>query len=196
MRYMKELNNMKISKSPLAQPFAIDQSYEHESADDSDLSKYLKRIAYWVGQVLFEFNRLETAFTAVIGERINGANVRGYEYVFLTGLTYAHKVELLQRIYRYQITLINPEARQMELRKKTDDIIAELKALGAIRNAIIHSDYYSLDRNGFVRKEIRFGESDAEEQWVKITRDDLVENLNRISAATLSIEEFDEEVLL
>jgi hypothetical protein len=31
---------------------------------------------------------------------------------------------------------------------------------------------------------------------VKITRDDLVENLNRISAATLSIEEFDEEVLL
>ena len=185
---------MKTSKSPISQPYAFDQSAEHKSADDSDLSKYLKQIAYWVGQVLFEFNRLETTLTAVIGERINGANVRGYEYVFLTGLTYAQKVELLQRIYRYQITFINPEVRQVELRKKTNDIITELKALGVIRNAIIHSDYYSLDSNGFVRKEIRFGESDAEEQWVKITRDDLVENLNRISSMTLSIEEFDEEV--
>ena len=185
---------MKTSKTPIAQPYAFDQSAEHKSADDSDLSKYLKQIAYWVGQVLFEFNRLETALTAVIGERINGANVRGYEYVFLTGLAYAQKVELLQRISRYQITFINPETRQTELRKKTDDIIAELKALGVIRNAIIHSDYYSLDRNGFIRKEIRFGESDTQEQWVKITRDDLVENLSRISAATRSIEEFDEEV--
>lgn len=184
---------MKTSKSPIAQPYAFDQSAEHKSADVTDLSKYLRQIAYWVGQVLFEFNRLETVLTAVIGERINGANVRGYEYVFLTGLTYAQKVELLQRIYRYFITFTMPETGQMELRKKTDSIIAELKALGVIRNAVIHSDYYSLDINGFVRKDIRFGESDAEEQWVKITRDDLVENLNRISAATESIEEFDEE---
>jgi hypothetical protein len=68
--------------------------------------------------------------------------------------------------------------------------------LGNIRNTIIHSDYYSLDKDGFVRKEIKFSESDAEEQWVTITRDILVENLNRIVETSIRIEELDEEVYI
>jgi hypothetical protein len=99
---------MKIIKNRLTQPAAFLQSSEHEQADDTEISKYLRQIAYWVGQVLFEFNRLEHTITTVIGERINHADVRGYEYVFLTGLAYAQKIELLQRLYKYEINFINP----------------------------------------------------------------------------------------
>jgi hypothetical protein len=187
---------MKTIKSKIAQPAALFQSSDHEPVDDTEVRKYLKQIAYWVGQVLFEFNHLEHIITSVIGERINRADVRGYEYIFLTGLTYSQKIELLQRLYRYEINFVNPPDRQEKLREDVDEIVKDLKELGKVRNSIIHSDYYTLDKNGFVRKEIKFSESDAEEQWVNITRDLLVENLNHIIEASTRIEEFDEEVYI
>lgn len=186
---------MKIIKSRLTQPASFHPA-EHEPVDDNEIRKYLKQIACWVGQALFEFIRLEHTVTRVIGERINAADLRGYECVFLTGLTYAQKIALLQRLFRYEINFINPPDRQANLRKKTDETIEELKALGSIRNSINHSDYYSLDEKGFIRKEIKFSESDAEEQWVTITRDILVENLNHIIEASIRIEELDEEIYI
>ena len=187
---------MKTTKSKLAQPGALLQSSDHESVDIDEISKYLKKVSYWIGQIVFEFNELEHTITNVIGERINTADVRGYEYVFLTGLAYSQKIELLKRLYKYEINFVNPPERQKQLSKKTNEIIEEMKALGNIRNTIIHANYYSLDKNGFIRKEIKFSESDAEEQWVIITRDFLVENLNRIMEVSKRLEEFDEEIYI
>jgi hypothetical protein len=68
-----------------------------------------------------------------------------------------------------------------------------LKELGGKRNSIAHANYFSLDKNGNIRENTKFSESDAEESWVAITRDFIVENINIIYVLTEKLEDFDEE---
>jgi hypothetical protein len=161
-----------------------------EESNVESYSKYIRTITYWVGSFVIEFNSFENSITEILGWRINGADIRGYEHIFISGLTYNQKVELLQRLYRYSISFVNSENDQNALKKKSDELIAELRDIGKIRNAIVHSDYHSYDENGNVKEKIRFAESGAEEHWTAITRDFIVENINRMFDFMEKIEEF------
>jgi len=71
-------------------------------------------------------------------------------------------------------------------------IISELKDIAKIQNTVVHSNYDSLDKNGNIKEKTKFSESDAEENWIAITRDFLVENINRIVDLTQKIEDIEE----
>lgn len=174
----------------------LQKSYDVEPVEEKEQSQYIKRISYWVGLFIIEFNDLESVITKIISSRIHGMAFNGYEYVFLTGLMFNNKVELLARLYKYEINFINPQSRQDLLKKKASELITELKDLGGKRNTIAHANYYSLDKNGNIRENTKFSDSEAEESWVAITRDFIVESINYIYDLTEKIEEFDKEVYI
>ncbi len=174
----------------------LQNNYEAEPAEEKEQSQYIRRIAYWVGLFIIEFNDLESVMTRILSSRIHGMDFSGYEFVFLTGMMFNNKVELLARLYKYEINFMKPDSRKEEMKKRATELINELKDLGSKRNTIAHANYFSLDKNGNIRENTKFSESDAEESWVTITRDFIVENINIIYDLTEKLEEFDEEARL
>jgi len=180
---------MKIVKNKLLQP-----SYDVESAGEKELSEYIRKVSYWIGNFVIEFNNLDDAVANLLGLHINGSDVRGYEYIFLSGMTFNQKVELLERLFKYGSNFVPPHSPASSSAEKKIKIISELKDIAKIRNTVAHSNYYSLDKNGNVKEKTRFSESDAEEHWIAITRDFLVENINYIIDLTQEIEDIDEVI--
>ena len=152
---------------------------ENEDADFDGQDKYLRKIAYWVGHFIFEFNALEDTITRVAAEHIDGhLDKNEYAYIFLTGLTFNQKVELLERYYNFHLGMYGNE--HLDMKAEADEIINQLKAIGKTRNIIVHANYISLDKDGNIRDKTKFAGSEIEEYWVSITRDLLVENINFI----------------
>jgi len=180
---------MKTIKKKLSGQNGIDFA----PTDEPDLDKYLRQTAYWVGYFIFEFNEFEHTVTEILSLHIGGGDQTVYQHIFLTGLNFNQKVELLERIYSHEITFLVEKSSQENVKKKCKEIIAELKNIGGIRNNIVHANYYSLDKNGYVREKTKFSDSDAIEKWVSITRDFLVENINRIIDFSERLDDFDLE---
>ncbi len=180
---------MKTVKKRLSQQ----DPFDLEPVDEVDQNKYLRRIAYWVGYFVFEFNDLENTVTEILSLHIGGDDQTVYQHIFLTGLTFNQKVELLERIYSLELTFMVPKPRQSDVAEKSKEIISELKRLGGLRNTIVHANYYSLDKDGYVREKTKFSESDAVENWVVITRDSLVGDINHLIEFIEKLEEFDDE---
>ncbi len=180
---------MKIIKNKLSKG-----NYDAEPVDDSEQSKYLRKIAYWVGYFIFEFNDLENIITGIAAEHIDGRlENNDYAYIFLSGLMFNQKVELLERYYNFHLTMFSPKDYAVK-KKQVDEIIGELKSIGKIRNTIVHANYYSLDINGNIKEKTKFAGAEIEENWVSITRDFLVESINQVMDLTVKIEEFDENL--
>jgi hypothetical protein len=175
----------KIKKVVLQTP----NHFDTDTADEIEQNKYLRKIAYWVGYFIFVFNNLDGLVTNLLANEIGGGDIIDYAYIFMTGLTFNQKVELLDKLYTYKISYSKPMTREGEFRKRLDEIINKLKEIGKIRNTIVHANYYSLDKDGNVREKTRYAGPDVEEYWVGITRDFLVENINHVIKVA---EEFDE----
>jgi len=177
---------MKTIKNRLSQ-----RNYSVDPVDEKEQNLYLRHIAYWVGYFVFEFNDLENTITNLAAEHIDGRLEKNdYAYIFLTGMLFNEKVELLERFYRFWLNMSESES----LRSKTDEIIANIKAAGKARNMIVHANYYTLDKNGNIKEKVKFAGSDIEEHWVAINRDFLVENINHVMELTEMIQELDEEI--
>lgn len=159
--------------------------------DEPDHGKYRRQIAYWVGYFIFEFNEFEYTVTEILSLHIGGGDQTIYQHIFLTGLNFSQKVELLERIYSHEITFLIEKLIRDDVKKKCKEIIAELKEIGGVRNTIVHANYYSLDKDGYIREKTKFTDSDAIENWVSITRNFLVENINRIREFNEKIDNFD-----
>ncbi len=179
---------MKTIKNKLLQ-----QNYAVKPVEYKDQNRYLRQIAYWVGYFIFEFNNLDDILTNILGLHIGGGDIKIYEHIFLSGMSFNQKIELLDRLYKYETTFINIESSEESPKEKIKKLITELKELGTLRNIIAHANYYSLDKNGNIKAKTKFADSDAEEDWVAITRDFLVESINRISKFTEKIEDFDNQ---
>jgi hypothetical protein len=174
----------------------LQNNYEAEPAEEKEQSQYIRRIAYWVGLFIIEFNDLESVITRILSSRIHSMDFSGYEYVFLTGMMFNSKVELLARLYKYELNFMAPASQEEKMNKRAAELINELKELGSKRNTIAHANYFSLDKNGNVRENTKFSEADAEESWVAITKDFIIENINAIYDLIEKLEEFDEEARL
>jgi hypothetical protein len=170
-----------------------EESYKTNPVNEKEQNRYLRQIAYWVGFFVFEFNDLENTITDIAAEHIDGRLEKNdYAYIFLTGMMFNQKVELLERYYRFWINMF--DRKNEELMRRTEKILVDIKAAGSIRNTIVHANYYSLDQNGNIKEKIKFAGSDAEEHWVDINRDFLVENINRLMELTEKLQELDEEI--
>ena len=170
----------------------------HLSEEGEDINaseKYFRIIPYWIGSFVMEFNSFEESITDKLGWKINHADVRGYEHIFLTGLSYSQKVELLNRLYKYSISFENSERKQKILKQEADNIITQLKDIGKVRNSIVHSDYYSYDENGKIKEKIRLTEFDIEENWIEISKELIVEYINLMYDVIENIEEFTSKLM-
>ena len=177
---------MKTTKNKLSQ-----RSYDTKFIDDKEQNKYLRQIAYWVGYFIFAFNDLENTITETIAGYIDGRlDENEYAYIFLTGMQFNQKVELLERYYQFMIPLLAPD----EALKKSKDLLVEIKELANTRNTIVHANYYSLDKNGNIVGKVKFTNSGVEEHLVSITRDFLVESHNKAVELMEAMEELSEEL--
>lgn len=59
-----------------------------DPAKDKELSDYLRSISYWVGNFVIEFNDLDDAVANLLALHINESDIKGYEYIFLSGLSF------------------------------------------------------------------------------------------------------------
>ena len=158
-----------------------------------DQNKYLRQIAYWVGYFIFEFNDLDDTLTNISGLHINGGDFRVYEHIFLSGLSFNQKIDLLDKHYKYELAWVSLGDGKESDKEKVKKVIDELKEIAKLRNIIVHANYYSLDSNGNIKAKSKFADEDIEEDWVAITRDFLVDSINQIIDFIDRLEEFDEQ---
>lgn len=169
------------------------ENYDSEPVSKTVQNKYLRQIAPSVAKYIFEFNRLEDSVARIAAEQIDGGSEKNeFAYIFLTGMTFNQKVELLERFYTFHIDEINPSSTD-KLKGDLRNISATLKSVGKTRNTIVHANYYSLDKNGNIKEKTRYAGSDVEENWVSITREYLMECIDQMVRLAEKIEEFDED---
>ncbi len=179
---------MKVIKKKLSE--------EDNDADFDGQEKYLRKIAYWVGYFIFEFNDLDDTVTRALAEHIDGHLEKNeYAYIFLSGLTFNQKVELLERYCNFHLKRYGNDGKHLEMKTEAEEIIGQLKAIGKIRNTIVHANYYTLDKNGNIKEKTRFAVPEIEQYWVSITRDLLVDKINFMIDFTPKIGEFSEMFL-
>lgn len=179
---------MKIIKTKL--------SSKYTDVDEKEQNKYLKQIAYWVGYFIFAFNDLENTITEIIAGHIDGRlDENEYAYIFLTGMQFGQKIELLERYYQFMLpyttSILNINTE--DALKKSKDILTEIKELANMRNTIVHANYYSLNKNGNIISKIKFSNGNVEEHLVSITRDFLVESHNKAMELMEALEKLNEE---
>jgi hypothetical protein len=110
-------------------------------------------------------------------------------------MQFSQKVELLERYYQFTLpfTASALNINREDALKKSKNILTEIKELANIRNTIVHTNYYSLDKSGNITSKIKFSNGSVEEHLVSITRDFLVESHNKAIELMETLEELNEE---
>lgn len=187
---------MKVTKRQLYDGIGAD-----DEVDDSDVRKYLRTITYWIGYFIMEFNLLDTVVTEAIAEKIDGGmETNEYAYIFISGMTFNQKVELLQRYHQYMLPIMYGAITEKDQCKgylsRLDDLVEALKVMGNTRNIIAHTDYHTLDNDGNVVGKVKIEKGRVEQHLIAITRDFLVENINKTYELIDAVDEFEEDVHL
>ncbi len=164
---------------------------EIRTNDNPDLEKYPWNIAYMVGCVIFEFNDFENTINEILSLHIGGGDNKIYQHIFLAGMNFSQKVELLDRIYGHEITYLIKESEQTKINKERKELIAKLKEISAVRNSIVHANYFAVDKSGYVREKTKFSDGDAVEHWVLITSELLDETSDRLYELSEELDNFD-----
>ena len=181
-------SSIKTIKTKLESKYSI--------VDEKTQNKYLRQIAYWVGYFIFAFNDLENTVTKIIAGHIDGRlDENEYAYIFLTGMQFGQKIELLERYYQFMLPYTTSilKTNTEDALKKSKNILTEIKELANTRNTIVHANYYSLDKNGNITSKIKFSNGGVEEHLVSITRDFLVESHNKVLELMEALEELNKE---
>jgi hypothetical protein len=114
-------------------------------------------------------------------------------YIYITGMQYSQKVDLLERYYIYAFGCSS--SKKEEILSKINYHIGKLREFGKQRNSIAHANYYTLDKDGFIREKIKFIKTGIEEVRISINKDTIIELINAINEENEIFYEFDEEFI-
>lgn len=131
---------------------------QYDYPDGEYLEKVVDKYSPLIGSFLVNFSILEQELNLAIAESISD---RCHEtgFVIIEKLTTSNKIELFYKMYVRLESLLDKKNKKM-----LDKIREQLEALNLFRNNIVHANWQSLTKDGFVRTKIVV---DNQEGYVK-----------------------------
>lgn len=129
--------------------------------DDEYIYKVSNKYSSLIGQFLIDFSYLEYELNVAIAEVVH-SDFHETGYVIIEKLTFKNKIELFYKLYvRYES--FNDKKNKAVL----DLIRQQLKLINDFRNNVVHANWQTLSKDGFVRTKIVV---DNEEGYVKFKK--------------------------
>lgn len=139
-----------------------DELEQYDYSDGEFLDKVIGKYSPLLGLFLITFSRLESELNTVIADYINE---RGHEtgFVIIEKITTSNKIDLFYKLY-LRFTLYKNPIYKVKLKK----IKNQLDELNTFRNALVHANWESLNKNGYVRTKIVVDDQEGGVKFRKI----------------------------
>lgn len=180
-------------------PEPINVKYEdleqYDFTDDEIIQEKIQRYALAIGAFLIVFSGLEHALDIEIANLIHG---RGHDkgYIIIKNLDFSDKINLLYDL-NYPI-IVNSTRRKAWKMKQLVSIRKKLIDFSFLRNKIAHAKWNTLDKEGYVRTDIKISKESGFIRFkkLKITLPEMRKGMKEMEALaeklpTLSLNIFD-----
>ena len=188
-KYVRRLN--KKSKLPEKDLEILEQL---DYFEDDYIDKVFDKYSQLIGWFLIEFSHLEHDFNIIIAEFF-GDDYHETGYIVIKKLMFFNKIELFYDLYIRPISFLEKNKKKQEkllnIKKRLDDI-------NTFRNRVVHANWSSLNKDGFVRTRIITDyrvDGAVKFERVKITPKIIKKNIAEINKLIDDIETFRETAL-
>lgn len=132
-------------------------------SDEWSKAKNLKRYANSIGLFMMYFSSFEHDFDLMLSDLIHDGS-HAYAYLFTKDLELSNKIDLF---YAIALTMAADSTHAPKLLKELDAIVKKLRLISTARNKIAHARWTTLDKNGFVRVDVKL---DKDNGMVKLRK--------------------------
>lgn len=157
---------MKKGKIQLNKKYSLMGQYGWSSEDDSCVGEFQTmenqhdKYSRSVGMFIISFSNVEDRVEKDFARSIHDdADEPGYRIIKY--LSFRDKINLLKDDYFAFIKYSLPESKQEKILSELNIIYSKLVELSEFRNRVAHANWYSLDKNGFVRCKITQNKGDV-----------------------------------
>jgi len=166
-----------------------DELDQYDFSDGEYLEKVAKKYFPLIGEFLISFSILEQELNLAIADFINE---RGHEpgLVIIEKITTSNKIDLFYKMY-VRLESFNNKKHKTIL----DKLRSQLNDLNSFRNSVVHANWQSLSKDGYVRTKIVV---DTDEGFVKfrkvlITPKVIRQKIKEIDGLSEKIDEYKEK---
>ena len=162
--------------------------------EDDYINKVFDKYSQLIGRFLIEFSRLEHDFNITIAEFF-GDDYHETGYIIIKKLMFFNKIELFYDLYIRPISFSEKNKKKKE---KLLNIKERLNKINTFRNRVVHANWASLNKDGFVRTKIITDyrvDGAVKFERVKITPKIIKKNISEINRLIDTIETFTETAL-
>jgi hypothetical protein len=170
---------MKTRQLPLQQYAFLNKYLE------GDNEAFFEIISPHIGFVVINFNLLEERLTSflcqIISERSDAQGL-----IITHGMSYNAKVDLFDRYAGY---MNNIRDKSLEFHRK---LIDDLKESGRLRNLVVHAEWDTIDKEGYVFVKLRSQRNDIVQEFAQLGLDSLIDIRSRIINTHNAFDDYEE----
>lgn len=148
-----------------------------DSLAEDQIEKVFDQYNTVIGAFLIVFSFLDHELNLAIVEFL-GDDFHETGYTVIEKLSMSNKIDLFYKLYVRQETLEHKKGKEF-----LDKIKKQLELINVFRNSIVHANWYSLDKDGFVRTKIVV---DNQEGFVKFKREKISPKIIKEKAREVS----------
>jgi len=160
---------------------------QYDSASGDYIGKVVRRYEARIGRFLIQFSQLEHNLDIAIAERLSDRS-HDLGYLVLEGQSLNGKIQLFRRLMHSHTKWLRPS--QMT---KFESVMKRLDEARIFRNYVVHANWRTLDRSGYVRTRVAEKEGEVVFKKVRVTPSVLDAWYRRIERLDESLQEFVEE---
>jgi len=156
----------------------------HDLEIDND--EFLEETAPLIGYVVHTFNKLDEALNSAICERISDRTDEPGAIVIYK-MSFSAKVDLFYRMIRSMELACEGTIPSLA------SLIENLKKCAALRNAVVHAEWYNMNEKGYTYVKLNFDKNGMQQHYWQFTPESLNDIIIFIHDTYMSFEKYDEE---
>ena len=159
------------------------QHLNHEVGDEDKAEEFIENALPSIGLIVMYFNSLESTLDSVLCENFTD-RTDSLGLIVLNKLNYSSKVDLFKRFCDdFQVGI----ERKLE---SYDEIIANLRESGRLRNMVVHANWESTDDEGYAFIKLKMSKNGMYQEYVQFTEASLERIIELIFKTRLELYEF------
>ena len=151
--------------------------------DGESKRKYITNLASEIGWIIIEFSSLENKLdTTLYFNLVESSENKEIIYSLISKKSYSEKVDLLNNMYKINYEK-NPDCYKKifeDFPKSLNEIIADLKAVGQIRNNYAHSIFSNVNEAKLVERKTKLTSQGIQKEFLKFDYIDIDSDFEKI----------------
>lgn len=171
----------------------FEEKIEHleqcDYVDDSYVVKVEDKYAPYIGIFLMRFSALEHSLNICIVEYLHD-DMHSTGYMIIERLTTSNKIDLYKKLFSEILSFQGKKGKE-----KLKTVANSLDDLNRFRNSLVHANWSTLDKQGYVRTKIEIDNDAGQVNFkkVKITTSIINKKIGDLIRATELLENFSEK---